>query len=98
MSFNRENVIWQSKDGTWSRGFYTVAWVDDEGDPEWDVEYDYGSFEWVSTGHPDVQAAHQAWNGANPGGYTMYPWEANSTACMELDEMAAKHKPSYWSG
>ena len=57
MSFHRENVIWESADGTWSRGFFRVRWTGD--DPEWDVEYDYGSFEWVSTGHASERAAHR---------------------------------------
>lgn len=38
MSVNRENVIWQSADGTWNRGFYAYdTWGEDH---EWDVEYD----------------------------------------------------------
>lgn len=91
MSFHRENIIWQSKNGTWNRGFFTVAWVDYDGDPEWDVEYDFDSFEWVSTGHPSEEAAHRSWNGANPGGYDYRPYEAETAkGCDRYDEMAAK--------
>ena len=86
MSFYRENVVWESADGTWSRGFYHVRWTGD--DPEWDVEYDFNSFDWVSTGHSDENAAHNSWRGANPGGYTEYPYEGNEETCDEFDAMA----------
>lgn len=70
MSFHRENVIWQSPDGTWNLAFYRAheCWSSDEDyDPEWDVEYDYSSFSWLSRGHVSMDAARQSWNGANPG-------------------------------
>lgn len=72
MSFNRENVVWQSGDGTWSRGFFTCYQLDysrdggDDPDPEWDVEYEHDSFQWASCGHPTEDAAVRSWNGANP--------------------------------
>ena len=69
MSFNRENIIWQScADQRWYRGFYRVEWVDDseDADPEWDVEY-ADDFEWVSGPHANVEAARASWTGANPG-------------------------------
>lgn len=88
VSFHRENVVWQSEDGTWNRGFYTANeqfWIDDY-DPEWDVDYDYSSFDSVSTGHPTKQAALDSWTGANPGGHT----EAAPSAARlaELEAMA----------
>lgn len=77
MSFNRENVIWQSPDGTWNRGFFdsysTGSYDDDDYDPEWDVEYSE-NFCWASTGHPTQQAAERSWSGANPGGQSTYPY------------------------
>ena len=81
-------MIWQSGDGTWGRGFYTVVWTGD--DPECDVEYDYGSFEWASMGHPDEDAAHDSWKGSNTGGFTMYPYEGNETYCDNFDIMAQR--------
>lgn len=88
MSFNRENVTWQSEDGTWSMGFYRVAWVDDEGDEEWDVEYDHSRFESVSSGHATPDAAYDAWQGANPGGTTIYKWsDENREAIERFDRM-----------
>ena len=98
MSFNRENIIWQSKNGTWSLGFFTVAWVDDgpDADPEWDVEYDFGSFEWVSTGHVTDDSAYRAWDGANPGGYDLLPWStAHAAEAEKYDAMAKAYRDSH---
>jgi len=100
MSFHRENIIWQSADGTWSRGFYECHESygghgddDDEDsfDPEWDVEYDYGALEQVSCGHPSEDAAFQSWRGANPGGSTVLPYDSDAAAeAAQLDDMAAE--------
>ncbi len=97
MSFNRENVIWQSKDGRWNRGFFTVHdnWWDgdsDDYDPEWDVEYDTTSFEWVATGFVEEQGAVDAWDGANPGGWTTCVYRGNADACNRYDRMAQELK------
>lgn len=70
MSLNRENVVWQSPDGTWNRGFYDYHHgdtSDPDYDEEWDVNYDYDRFHWVSSGHRTEDAARASWNGANPG-------------------------------
>jgi len=91
MSFNRENVIWQSQNGTWSIGFFTVDWVDYDGDPEWDVEYDFSSFEWVSTGHRSWQQARQAWHGANPGGSSIEHYSPQGQS-DHYDEMAREFR------
>lgn len=94
MSFNRENVVWQSSDGTWSRGFFTVheMWDVEDFDPEWDVEYDTSTFEWASVGHATEEAAYAAWDGANPGGSTVLEWTADpgtQARCARYDVMAA---------
>lgn len=87
MSFNRENVIWQSENGTWSIGFYKVMWTGE--DPEWDVDYDYDHFEWVSTGHRSESEAASSWTGANPGGSEVPPSGASTKAERKrLDNMA----------
>lgn len=87
MSFNRENIIWQSEDGTWSFGFYKVMWTGE--DPEWDVDYDYDRFEWVSTGHRSESEAASSWKGANPGGCDVLPSGASTKAeRAHLDNMA----------
>lgn len=88
MSFNRENIVWESADGTWSRGFYEVVWQG-EGDPEWDVEYG-NNFSCVTTGHPTEDAACAAWQGANPGGYQ----GAAADEAAALDALAAACKAS----
>jgi len=91
-SFNRENTIWQSADGTWSRGFLKTIWVgsEQEGfDPEWDVEYDSDQFEWVSTGWATEEQAAASWDGANPGGASHMEFSKETAeAAEELDEMA----------
>ena len=91
MSFNRENVTWQSADGTWSTAFYVVAWVDEDGDEEWDVEYDYSSFQtWNFAGRASTaDAAYRmaTRNMANPGGTTVVPYTGNQQECNRYDAM-----------
>lgn len=94
MSFNRENVIWQNPDGKWRLGFFTAhdfgGWDDDDDyDPEWDVDYDYGSFEWVSRPAPDSEAAYRQWDGANPGGHSICSYSPETAEqCKEYERMA----------
>lgn len=94
MSFNRENVIWQSAaTGTWGIGFFTAAWEGSEADgydSEWDVEYDVSSFEWASVGHRTEQAAWQSWGGANPGGHSVVTPATDRAACDAYDAMALR--------
>lgn len=88
MSFNRENVCWQSKDGTWSLAFYECYENPDCEDPEWDVTYG-DDFEWVSIGHSTSEAAENSWHGANPGGGEMVEWsEHTSKTCERFDSKA----------
>jgi hypothetical protein len=93
VSKNRENVVWQSENGLWSIGFYTVlhpgnAWEDDDYDDEWDVDYDFDSFEWGNSGFSTVEAAMRSWNGPNPGGTTQISWrEQNAEEIARLNEM-----------
>jgi hypothetical protein len=88
MSFNRENVTWQSEDGTWNLGFLEVVWVGE--DPEWDVEYGDG-FDWVSTGHSSQEAAYAAWDGANPGGGWVVAYTPETAAeCGRNDVRASE--------
>lgn len=94
MSLHRENVIWQSADGTWSRGFYTTYPTGDPSsedyDREWDVDYNYDEFWWASTGHPNVEAAERSWRGANPGGHEQVPYTPENIALVEeCDDLAA---------
>lgn len=90
MSVNRENVIWQSRNGTWNRAFYDFYEVGDTNDPDWDFEWDVeytDDFNWVRTGLASQEAAHQAWDGANPGGYSVIATPGDDTD--RLDEQAA---------
>jgi hypothetical protein len=86
MSCNRENVIWKSKNGTWSRGFFEFYQTGD--DHEWDVEYIHSSFHWVSTGHASREEANKSWGGSNPGGYWIH--DKTDADTDRYDEMAEK--------
>lgn len=66
MSLNRENVVWKDRQGTWNIGFFDYYQTGE--DHEWDVEYDYSTFNFCSTGHATEEDAHASWHGANPGG------------------------------
>jgi hypothetical protein len=92
VSCNRENVTWQSEDGTWSIGFYAYHSTGDpmseDWDDEWDVEYE-DDFHWVSTGHSDEDSAYQSWHGANPGGTIIVPFSPETAEeCRRMDSMA----------
>lgn len=94
MSFNRENVTWQSKDGTWNMAFFRTTWVgsEDEGyDPEWDVEYDYAEFSThaYATGQDSPDAAYQEATAAiaNPGMTLVVPHAADPERCDKYDRM-----------
>lgn len=96
MSLNRENVTWQTQQGTWSIGFFAFSHPDsEEYDHEWEVEYDHGSFWWVSTGHADPDAAMNEYRKqeANPGGSTWVHWsEENAAEIARYEEMAATRR------
>lgn len=88
MSFNRENVTWQSANGTWNLGFYTVHESFGFGDDD----DDYDSFEWVTTGHATKDAAQSSWKGSNPGAWRIVTYSAESDEHVaELDEMARRY-------
>lgn len=90
MSCNRENVTWKTA-GTWSIGFFDFYETGDTSDPDWDSEWDVeylDRFMFVSTGHPTPEAAYEAWDGANPGGTTIY--DTPSPETERYDRMAAE--------
>lgn len=95
MSCNRENVIWQSENGTWNRAFYAYYDVNtdsDDFDYEWDVEYT-DDFNWVVTGLASEDAADNAWSGANPGGYSVIAFSPDTArTCAQLDAKASAFK------
>lgn len=90
MSRWHENVVWQSKDGTWSRGFNEVSSRPDDPDDEWGVEFDDSTFEWVSTGHATAEAAYASWDGVNPGGSSEIRHSQEPKETLRLDVMAAE--------
>lgn len=93
MSCNRENVLWQSKDGTWNRAFYECFDVGDPDDEDWDYEWDveYGEdFEWLSLGQATKDAAMNAWDGSNPGGWDECAYAGHPAECDRYDVKAAE--------
>jgi hypothetical protein len=97
MSCNRESVAWQSKDKTWSLGFYSYTPHGSEADGydyEWDVEYDYNNFHWVSTGHKLLQEAVRAGGRlfGNTGSPQVLTWDKeNQKEIANCEEMALWH-------
>lgn len=91
MSFNRENVIWESFDGTWNRAFYDFVdfggGFDDDYDPEWDVEY-LDKFNWVKRGMRSQDEADACWKGANPGGFQLFRFADDPDYVATLDARA----------
>jgi len=93
MSFHRENVIWKSHNGLWSMGVFDCYQTGD--DPEWDVEYNFNTFSWATTGHKSEQDAYQAWRddgGSNTGGGEVCETPNNQT--QQWDTMAAAYQNS----
>lgn len=92
MSYNHENIVWQSEDGTWSIGFYTripgLARVNY--DDEWDDDYDYNSFQFVSQGHRTEVSAENSWTGPNPGSHNVMDYnENNKEEIAHLNKLAS---------
>lgn len=95
MSVHRENVTWKSRDGTWNRGFYDYYSVNrdsEDWDYEWDVEYNYDTFNWVSTGHATEEAANDAWRGANPGSGEVHYIPSPETDLFDTMAKACTHR------
>ena len=102
MSYYWENVIWQSKDGSWNRGYFhrismassPSAWNDDEYgyDSEWDDEFDFSYFDYLSTGMSSKDAAWDFEPQGNPGSANVIPYAGNSKHCKHYDLMAHWHR------
>jgi hypothetical protein len=90
VSFSRENITWKSPaDGKWYMGMFATTWVGSESDgydPEWDVEYDFSRFSWVSRGHDNNESPRRDWMGANPGGGIIC--DADDKDAADFDRMA----------
>lgn len=93
MSCNRDNVTWQSADKTWNAGFFSFTSFNTDSedfDYEWDVDYNYDSFWFVTKGHKTPEAAQAAYtyDHMNPGGTTYVHYAGNSADCKKYDRMA----------
>jgi hypothetical protein len=101
MSVYRENVIWQSPNGTWNRGFHPISHhecgmsdsCENAPEHDWCAEFDHDSFEWVSGGHATEAQAAESWTGSNPGGHTGCAYDPNDKASRDqvahYEDMAA---------
>lgn len=87
MSFNRENVTFQTADGKWNIGFWnfyeTSNYMDEDFDSEWDVEYTYDGFWFFSAGHATPKQAYEAYcrNHSNPGGTVVLDYATYKEDC-----------------
>lgn len=102
MSYNWDNVTWQSRDGSWNRGYFKRismadspdSWREPElgYDSEWDDEFDGSQFESVGTGFSTLEAARDFHSpSGNPGSSSEVPYRGNARACKALDLMAFHH-------
>lgn len=99
MSYNWDNVIWQSADGSWSRGYYERisradspdSWEDDDYDSEWDDDFTHDSFDTVRTGFLTEDAAFDWEPHGNPGSFWQIFYKGNSKECKALDQLAFFH-------
>ena len=102
MSYHWENVIWQSKDGSWNRGYFKrissadhpSMWCDpDYGyDSEWDDDFDPDEFDYLATDLRSLEAAHDFTPAGNPGSSVEIPYKGNSKGCKALDKLAFFHR------
>lgn len=96
MSYHWENVIWQSKDGSWNRGFYerismgSSRWDDENYDSEWDDDFNFESFDYLKTGFRSEEDAANWKPTGNPGSFSLMAYAGNSKECKALDQLA------YW--
>ncbi|MEV7891591.1 hypothetical protein ACWD3I_25040 [Streptomyces sp. NPDC002817] len=105
LSCNRENVIWESADGTWNIGFWRFDYAhhddDEEFDPEWSVEYFDDAFWFCSTGHPTWEAALDDYldEEPNPGGTTIVRQSdpGNAKDIANYERLAAEFRAEHGS-
>lgn len=100
MSYHWENTIWQSKDGSWNRGYFKRisrsdspnAWEDDSYDSEWDDDFDFSGFDYLQTGFRTLTDAQRWEPHGNPGGWDEITYAGNSKECKHLDQLAHWHR------
>lgn len=95
MSYHWENVTWQSKDGSWNRGYFgrlAPVLIGEDYDSEWDDEFDQSYFDYVLTGFKTELAALEWTPRGNPGYTETIPYKGNSKLCKHYDELAYFYK------
>lgn len=91
MSCHWENVTWESKDGSWNRGYYkriSYGTFSPNYDSEWDDDFDFTDFDYVKVGLSSENEALDYKPHGNPGGTNVIPYRGNSKECKDLDQLA----------
>jgi hypothetical protein len=81
-----ENVVWQSRNGTWNRGFFKRLPSDGA------HEYDYSAFRWASTGHATQEEALTAGPETPNEDLFVMPYKGNSVQTKDFDRMALEFR------
>lgn len=95
MSYYWLNTIWQSKTGSWNRGFwkrFPGDMTDPDYNEEWDAEFSDEEFDYLRTGIPNLEAAEDWTPAGNPGTWVTIPYSGNSKDCKALDQLAHWHR------
>lgn len=92
MSYHWENTIWESKDGSWNRGYFerisNPYSSDSDYDSEWDDDFNFEAFDYVKTGFKTEAEALQYTPNGNPGSWSTLHYAGNSKKCKYLDQLA----------
>lgn len=87
MSYYHENVVWQVQNGDWYIGFFARIsggfFNDEDYDSEWDDDFDYDRFEWVSGPHSTEREAILSYDGGNPGGHMSITYTDDNKGSIE---------------
>lgn len=66
------NVVWQSADGSWSRGFFFVKNVHAP-------SFDYSKFEWLNKSEESFEDVMGYYNGFDPESHYVLPFSPNTS-------------------
>lgn len=91
VSFNWENVIWQSKDGSWNRAYFqnALAIGSDESydEAKWNSNFSFDEFAVVRTGFRTREQAYQWEPYGDPGTTQVFWYHGNRFICEVFDSM-----------
>lgn len=91
MSYNWENVTWQSKDGSWNRGYFknmlAIGSDDSYDEAKWNTSFSFDEFAVVRTGFSTQDEADRWEPYGDPGMVRVFPYEGNAFICEVFDSM-----------